>query len=97
MIRDVEETIRWLAAAIFLALALAPAVALAQRIRVRGHSPPRWLAILLVFVASFAALVVLVLEVIPPMVGEVEEVGSRGPGYVKDLEEWANEAAPSRS
>ena len=58
----------------------------------RGRRPPRWLAILIVFVASFVALVFLVLHVIPPMVGEVEEVAKHGPAYVQDLEEWANDS-----
>ena len=89
VISDVRDTLRWLAAALFVALALAPAVALVQRIKVRGHTPPRWLAILSVFVVSLLALVVLTLTVIPPMVSEVEEIGSEGPTYVKDLEMWA--------
>ncbi len=45
----------------------------------RGHRPPRWLAIVIVFLTSFAALVFLVLNVIPPMIGEVEEVAKQGP------------------
>jgi len=89
VISDVRDTLRWLAAALFVALALAPAVALVQRIKMRGHSPPRWLAILTVFVVSLLALVVLTLTVIPPMVSEVEEIGTEGPTYVKDLEMWA--------
>lgn len=89
VVSDVRDTLRWLTAAIFVALALAPMVALVQRIRIRGHNTPRWLAILTVFVATFFVLVFLVLEVIPPMIGEVEEVGKQGPGYVHDLEQWA--------
>lgn len=90
VIGDVAQTLRWLVAAIFLALALAPGVAIVQRISLRERQTPRWLAILVVYVVSFAALVFLVLNVIPPMVGEVEEVAKHGPAYVKDLEEWAN-------
>ena len=89
VVSDVRDTLRWLTAAIFVSLALAPMVALVQRISVRGHHPPRWMAILTVFVATFFALIFLILEVIPPMVGEVEEVGKQGPTYVKDLEDWA--------
>ena len=89
VVSDARETFRWLAAALFLATALAPAVALVQRIRLRGHNPPRWLAILLVFVVALFALAALTLNVIPPMVSEVEEVGTEGPTYVKDLENWA--------
>ena len=86
----IDTTIRWLVTAIFLALVLAPAVELIQRIRIRGHRAPRWLAISLTFVIAFLALGFLVLSVIPPMVDEVEQVGTLGPGYVKDAEEWAN-------
>jgi predicted PurR-regulated permease PerM len=94
VISDVRDTLRWTVAAIFVSLALAPVVALVQRITVRGHSPPRWLAILTVFIGTFVTLVFLILAVIPPMIGEVEEVGKQGPTYVKDLEHWAenNEA-----
>lgn len=91
VIDDVRQTLRWLGAAIFLALALAPAVALVQRLRIGRHHPPRWLAIAIVFAASFLVFVFLVLEVIPPMVSEVEEVGSSAPGYVHDFERWASD------
>jgi predicted PurR-regulated permease PerM len=86
----IDTTIRWLVTSIFLALVLAPAVGAIERIRVRGKNPPRWLAIALTFVVAFLALAFLILNVIPPMVDEVEQVGTLGPGYVKDLEEWAN-------
>lgn len=89
VLSDIRDTLRWLTAATFLALALAPLVALVQRLRVRGRNPPRWLAILTVFIVTCLTLIVLVLEVIPPMVGEVEAVGEQGPGYVHDLERWA--------
>ena len=88
---DVRQTLRWLAAAIFLALALAPAVAAVERLRIRGHRAPRWLAIASVFVGGFLLLTVLVLEVIPPMVSEVEELGSKAPAYVHDFEQWASD------
>ena len=87
----VDTTIRWFVTALFLALALAPAVELVQRIRVRGHQTPRWLAIAITFVAAWFALSFLVLNVIPPLIGEVEQVGTLGPGYVRDAEEWAND------
>ena len=89
VVSDIRDTLRWLTAAIFVALVLAPLVALVQRIRVRGHHPPRWLAILSVFVGTFITLVFLILAVIPPMVSEVEELGKQGPTYVKDFENWA--------
>jgi predicted PurR-regulated permease PerM len=86
----IDTTIRWLVTAIFLALALAPAVELVERIKLRGHRMPRWLAIAVTFAAAFLALAFLVLNVIPPMVDEVEQVGTLGPQYVSDAEEWAN-------
>ena len=87
----IETTIRWLVTATFLALVLAPAVELIQRISIRGWNPPRWLAAALTFVLAFVALAFLILSVIPPMVDEVAKIGTLGPGYVKDLENWAND------
>ena len=52
VVSDVRDTLRWLVSAIFLSLALAPAVAIVERISVRGHNPPRWLAILTVFITT---------------------------------------------
>jgi len=92
----VDTTIRWLITAIFVALALAPAVELIGRISVRGHRAPRWLAILLTFLAAFVALGFLVLNVIPPMVDEVEQVGELAPGYVHDAQQWANDSEQFR-
>jgi predicted PurR-regulated permease PerM len=87
---EVKTTIRWLCAAIFLALALSPLVDLVQRARVGGHRMPRWLAILVAYVIFLAGFVLLVLLVIPPIVREVEHLGSQLPSYVKDFENWAN-------
>ena len=53
---EVRTTIRWLVAAIFLALALSPLVDLVERIRIRGRSLPRWLAILVAYVLFLVAL-----------------------------------------
>lgn len=87
----VETTIRWLITATFLALVLAPAVELVERVRIGGRRTPRWAAISVTFVVAFIALSFLVLNVIPPMVDEVEQVGTLGPGYVHDAEQWAND------
>jgi predicted PurR-regulated permease PerM len=87
---EVKTTIRWLCAAIFLALALSPLVDLVGRARLRGRRPPRWLAILVAYVIFLAGFVLLVLLVIPPIVREVEQLGSQLPTYVKDFESWAN-------
>ena len=49
-------TIQWVVTAVFLALALDPAVGLIERAKVAGRSAPRWLAILAVYVVFFGAL-----------------------------------------
>src|SRR5262245_45319470 len=87
---EVKTTIRWLCAAIFLALALSPLVDLVGRVSVRGHPMPRWLAILIAYVLFIAGFALLVLLLIPPIVREVEQLGSQLPTYVKDFESWAN-------
>jgi predicted PurR-regulated permease PerM len=86
---EVRTTIRWLFAAIFLALALSPLVDLVERARVRGRSLPRWAAVLVSYIVFLAAFGFLVLEVIPPIVREVEKLGSQLPTYVKDFKDWA--------
>jgi predicted PurR-regulated permease PerM len=87
---EVKTTIRWLCAAIFLALALSPLVDLIERAHVRGSNLPRWLAILVAYILFLAGFTLLVLEVIPPIVREIEQLGSQLPSYVKDFESWAN-------
>ena len=90
VVLDTRTTIRWLAASLFLALALAPAVGFVERrVRIRGHGPPRWLATLLVYVGAFVAFVLIVLNVVPALVREVEMLGQVLPGYVTDFEAWA--------
>ena len=74
VIVEIKTTIRWLCAAIFLALALSPLVDLVERARIRGRSLPRWAAILVSYLLFFAALTFLVLAVIPPIVREVEQL-----------------------
>ena len=92
VILHVQTTIRWLVAAIFLTLALYPAVDRIESIHVRGrHSFPRWLSILVVYVLTFAVFVFLVLQVVPPIVSEAESLGSKVPGYIHDFKEWANQ------
>jgi predicted PurR-regulated permease PerM len=93
---EVRTTIRWLFASIFLALAVSPLVDLVQRPRVRGRSLPRWAAALVAYVIFLAVFTFLVLEVIPPIVREVEQLGSQLPTYVKDFKEWAENNAEFR-
>jgi predicted PurR-regulated permease PerM len=88
----VRTTIRWLFAALFLTLALNPAVDRVESLRIRGRRPfPRWLAIVVVFLIGLAVLVFLVLQVIPPIVREFEALGSKVPGYVHDFKQWADQ------
>ena len=87
---EIRTTVRWLFAAIFFALALSPVVDLVERVRVRGRSIPHWLAILVAYVLFLAVVIVLILEVIPPMLREFEQLGSQLPTYVTDFEQWAS-------
>jgi predicted PurR-regulated permease PerM len=87
-----RTTLRWLFAAVFLMLAMLPAVdAIHHRVRLRGHGMPRWLAIVVVYLLTAALFTFLVLEVIPPIVRDVESLASKAPTYVKDFEEWAKQ------
>jgi predicted PurR-regulated permease PerM len=91
IVLEIRTTLRWALAAVFLALALAPAVTLVERARIRGHSLPRWLAILVVYVVFSAAFVFLMLHVIRPIITEVEALAPKLPGYVQDFEQWAKD------
>jgi predicted PurR-regulated permease PerM len=85
-----RTTLQWVAAAVFLTLALDPAVGLIQRAWPGQGPMPRVLAILLVYVVALAALVFLVLHVFPPIVHDIEGLATKLPGYVHDFENWAN-------
>ncbi len=85
-----RTTLKWVAAAVFLALALDPAVGLVQRAWPRDGEMPRVLAILLVYVLALAALVFLILQVFPPIVHDIEGLAHKLPRYVHDFETWAN-------
>ena len=91
VILHVRTTLRWLFAALFLTLALTPAVDRIESIRIRGRHPfPRWLSITLVYLITFGVFVFLVLQVVPPIVKEFENLGSKAPGYIADFRQWAN-------
>jgi predicted PurR-regulated permease PerM len=85
-----RTTLQWVAAAVFLALALDPAVSLIQRAWPGDGKMPRVLAILLVYLIGLAALVFLVLQVFPPIVHDIEGLAHKLPRYVHDFENWAN-------
>jgi predicted PurR-regulated permease PerM len=88
----VTTTIRWLVTAIFLTLALYPAVDRVESLRLRGRRLfPRWLAIIVVYLIAFALFVFLVLQVVPPIVNEAESLGSKIPGYIDDFKHWADQ------
>jgi predicted PurR-regulated permease PerM len=93
VVLQVRTEIRWVFAALFLALAMLPAVDRVESLRVRGRKVlPRWLAILLVYLALLGFFVFLVLQVVPPIIREFEELGSKAPGYVHDFRQWANQS-----
>ena len=92
VVLHVRTEIRWVFAALFLALAMNPAVDRVESLRLRGRKPfPRWLAILVVYVVVLALFVFLILQVVPPIIREFEELGSKVPGYVHDFRQWANQ------
>jgi predicted PurR-regulated permease PerM len=66
--------------AVFLAIAMAPPVNWLDRRRV-----PRWLAILMVYLAGAGAIFGVGLLIVPPLVTGVENLSSDLPGYVNDL------------
>jgi predicted PurR-regulated permease PerM len=92
VVLDVRTEIRWVFASLFLALAVSPAVDRVESLRVRSHKVfPRWLAILVVYVILFGFFVFLILQVVPPIIREFENLGHRVPGYVHDFRQWANQ------
>ena len=90
-ILQTTTTIRWVATAIFLALAFDPAVSLIERIRVGRFHFPRVAAVLSVLAVFLAALTLLILHVIPPTISNVEGFAKKAPTYVSDIEAWAEE------
>jgi predicted PurR-regulated permease PerM len=88
-----RTTLRWVLTAVFLALALDPAVGLIQKIRIGDRRVPRVAAVLGALAAFLVGLVFLVLHVIPPMIKDVEELAKKAPTYVQDFEDWAENNA----
>ena len=86
-----RTTLRWVVTAIFLALALDPAVGLIEKIRIRGRSVPRVAAVLGALAIFLAGLTLLILHVIPPMIKDVEGLAKKVPTYVTDFENWAED------
>ena len=93
-----RTTLRWLFAAVFLMLALLPAVdAIHHRVRLRGHGMPRWLAIVVVYLLAAALFSFLVLAVIPPIVRDVEGLASKAPDLRHGLRGLGEAATTSSS
>lgn len=84
-----RTTLQWVVIAVFFSLGVAPLVELVERVKVRDRGLPRWLAILLVYLLGFAFFVFVLLQVIPPMVKEVEKLTTQLPTYITDFEDWA--------
>jgi predicted PurR-regulated permease PerM len=91
IVLEIRTTLRWAFAGVFLALALAPAVGLVERVHVRGRSLPRWLAILVVYILFAALFVFLMLHVIRPIISEIEALAPKLPTYVHDFKQWAQD------
>lgn len=76
----VRDTLLLVFIAVFLAVALGPAVGLFHR-----HGVPQGVAILLVYVLIGASVVGIGLLIIPPIVTQVDALATDLPGYVEDL------------
>ena len=76
----IRSVIGLLFIAIFIAVALGPAVDLFMRTGI-----PRWLAILATYLSLLLAVFVLGLLVVPPIVNETNKLVKNVPGYVDDL------------
>ena len=76
----IREVIGLFLIAVFFAIAIAPAVNYLNSRRV-----PRWLAILLVYLAIGASIFGIGLLIVPPLVNGVEDLSGDVPGYVDDL------------
>ena len=83
-----RTTLRWVVTAIFLALALDPAVGLIETIKIRGHPLPRVMAVLGALAIFLAGLTFLILHVAPAIVKDVEGLAKKMPTYVQDFETW---------
>lgn len=76
----VRATLLLVFIAVFLAVALGPAVGFFRR-----HGVPQGVAILLVYVLIGASVVGIGLLIIPPIVSQVDALATDLPGYVEDL------------
>jgi predicted PurR-regulated permease PerM len=82
LIYRLRKPITWVLIAFFLAVALSPAVNFLNRYVRRG------LAIAGVYLAMLAAIVALGLLLIPPIVGQVTNLGDHAPRYAQDVQDY---------
>jgi predicted PurR-regulated permease PerM len=82
LIYRLRKPITWVLIALFLAVALSPAVNYLNRFMRRG------LAIATVYLALLAAIVALGLLLIPPIVGQVNKLGDHAPRYAQDVQDY---------
>jgi predicted PurR-regulated permease PerM len=80
-----RKPISWIVIAAFIA------VAMAAPVRILSRYMPRGLAIATVYGALIAVPIVLAALLIPPLVGQAEELARDVPGYVDDVEKFVNE------
>jgi predicted PurR-regulated permease PerM len=80
-----RKPISWLVISAFIA------VAMSAPVRVLSRHMPRGLAIAGVYTSLIAVPIVLGALLIPPLVGQAEDLANDVPGYVNDVEEFVNE------
>ncbi len=80
-----RKPIAWLVIAAFIA------VAVSGPVRVLSRHMPRGLAIAAVYATLIAVPIVMAALLIPPLVGQAEDLAQDVPGYVTDLEEFVND------
>jgi predicted PurR-regulated permease PerM len=84
LIYRLRRPITWIMIALFLAVALSPAVNFLNRYMRRG------LAIAAVYLALLGAVVGLGLLLIPPIVGQVNKLADNAPHYAQDVQDYVN-------
>jgi predicted PurR-regulated permease PerM len=80
-----RKPISWLVIAAFIA------VAVSAPVRILSKHMPRGLAIAAVYTTLVAIPIVLAGLLIPPLVGQAEDLAADVPGYVNDVEKFVNE------
>lgn len=86
-----QRPLSWLVIATFVAIAVSGPVGVLSR-----HMP-RGLAIAAVYLALISVPLILAALLIPPLVGQAEELAQDVPGYVQDVEKFVNENDTLRS